>query len=107
MLAEDKFAVSAIFRRESPSWVDLRFGFSLLQFYNRTPLACRRNTSGKGVVSAILVRALLAAWLTRETRGETPSEFAFHLAIMTLPLFTAWRGHLLCCSTGCGGLGCF
>lgn len=39
--------------------------------------------------------ALLAAWLTRESRGETLYEFVFHLVITTLPLFAAWRGHLL------------
>ena len=39
--------------------------------------------------------ALLAAWLTRESRGETMYEFQFHLVIMTLPLFVAWRNHLL------------
>ena len=39
--------------------------------------------------------ALLAAWLTRDSRGETLYEFAFHLVIMTLPLFVAWRYHLL------------
>ena len=39
--------------------------------------------------------ACLAAWLTRETRGETISEFLFHLLILTLPLFVAWRMHLL------------
>lgn len=39
--------------------------------------------------------ALLAAWLTRDGRGETLYEFVFHLAITTLPLFVAWRGHLL------------
>jgi Flp pilus assembly protein protease CpaA len=39
--------------------------------------------------------ALLAAWLTRYSRGETPYEFVFHLAITTLPLLVAWRSHLL------------
>ena len=39
--------------------------------------------------------ALVAAWLTRESRGETPYEFVFHLAIMTLPLFLAWRYRIL------------
>jgi Flp pilus assembly protein protease CpaA len=45
--------------------------------------------------------ALLAAWVTRESRGETPYEFVFNsgwfvtAVIMTLPLFVAWRSHLL------------
>lgn len=39
--------------------------------------------------------ALLAAWLTRDSRGETLYEFVFHLVIMTLPLFVAWRYRLL------------
>lgn len=39
--------------------------------------------------------ALLAAWLTRESRGETLYEFVFHLVIMTLPLFLAWRYRIL------------
>jgi Flp pilus assembly protein protease CpaA len=39
--------------------------------------------------------ALLAAWITRQVRGETLYEFVFHLVIMTLPLFVAWRCHLL------------
>ena len=39
--------------------------------------------------------ALLATWLTRGARGETPYEFLFHLVIMTLPLFVAWRSHLM------------
>jgi Flp pilus assembly protein protease CpaA len=39
--------------------------------------------------------ALLAAWLTRDIRSETPYEFVFHLVIMTLPLFVAWRYHVL------------
>lgn len=39
--------------------------------------------------------ALVAAWLTRESRGETPYEFVFHLAIMTLPLILAWRYRIL------------
>ncbi len=29
------------------------------------------------------------------TRGETIDEFLFHLLILTLPLFVAWRMHLL------------
>lgn len=39
--------------------------------------------------------ALLAAWLTRDSRGETLYEFVFHLVIMTLPLFLAWRYRIL------------
>jgi Flp pilus assembly protein protease CpaA len=39
--------------------------------------------------------ALLAAWLTRDSRGETLYEFVFHLVIMTLPLFVAWRYRIL------------
>ncbi|MCU0486575.1 MAG: A24 family peptidase [Anaerolineales bacterium] len=39
--------------------------------------------------------AILAAWLTRESCGETMYEFVFHLVIMTLPLFVAWRYRLL------------
>jgi Flp pilus assembly protein protease CpaA len=39
--------------------------------------------------------ALLAAWLTRGARGDTPYEFLFHLGVMTLPLFVAWRSHLM------------
>jgi Flp pilus assembly protein protease CpaA len=39
--------------------------------------------------------ALVAAWLARENRGETPYEFVFHLVIMTLPLFVAWRYRVL------------
>jgi Flp pilus assembly protein protease CpaA len=39
--------------------------------------------------------AILAAWLTRESRSETLYEFGFHLVIMTLPLFIAWHYRLL------------
>jgi Flp pilus assembly protein protease CpaA len=39
--------------------------------------------------------ALLAAWLTRESRSETPYELVFHLVILMVPLFAAWRSHLL------------
>ena len=39
--------------------------------------------------------ALLAAWLTRESRGETLYEFVFHLVITTLPLLLAWRYRIL------------
>jgi len=39
--------------------------------------------------------ALVAAWLTRDSRGETFYEFVFHLAIMTLPLVLAWRYRIL------------
>jgi Flp pilus assembly protein protease CpaA len=39
--------------------------------------------------------ALLAAWLTRDSRSETLYQFVFHLVIMTLPLFIAWRYRLL------------
>jgi Flp pilus assembly protein protease CpaA len=39
--------------------------------------------------------ALLAAWLTRDSRGETFYEFVFHLVMMILPLFIAWRYQLL------------
>ena len=39
--------------------------------------------------------AILAAWLTRDSRGETLYEFVFHLVIMTLPLFIAWYYRLL------------
>jgi Flp pilus assembly protein protease CpaA len=48
-----------------------------------------------GLTLPAIPLALLAAWLTREGRGETPYEFVFHLVIMTLPLFAAWRSHLL------------
>ena len=39
--------------------------------------------------------ALLAAWLTRGSRAETLFEFVFRLFLLTLPLFIAWRNHLL------------
>jgi Flp pilus assembly protein protease CpaA len=39
--------------------------------------------------------ACLAAWLTRGTRPESNYEFLFHLVILILPLFVAWRMHLL------------
>ena len=39
--------------------------------------------------------AFLAAWLTRASRAETLFEFVFHLCLMSLPLFVAWRNHLL------------
>jgi Flp pilus assembly protein protease CpaA len=39
--------------------------------------------------------ALLAAWLTRSSRSETLYEFVFHLVIITLPLFVAWRYRVL------------
>lgn len=39
--------------------------------------------------------ALLAAWLTRESRIETIYEFVFHLMIMTLHLIVTWCCHLL------------
>jgi Flp pilus assembly protein protease CpaA len=39
--------------------------------------------------------ALLAAWLTQDLRGGTWFEFLFHLGFVTLPLFIAWRIHLL------------
>ncbi len=39
--------------------------------------------------------ALLAAWLTRDTRGETMDKFLFHLVLLILPLLFAWCYHLL------------
>ena len=48
-----------------------------------------------GLTLPAIPLAILAAWLTRDSRGETLYEFVFHLAIMTLPLFVAWRSHLL------------
>ncbi len=39
--------------------------------------------------------AFLAAWLTRDSRGESLYVFVFHLAIVILPLFAAWRSYLL------------
>ncbi len=52
-----------------------------------------------GLTLPAIPLALLAAWLTWESRGETPGdtpyEFAFRLAILTLPLFVAWRSHWL------------
>jgi Flp pilus assembly protein protease CpaA len=37
----------------------------------------------------------LSAWLVRGDQAETLDEFLFHLLILTLPLFIAWRNHLL------------
>ncbi len=48
-----------------------------------------------GLTLPAIPLALLAAWLTWESRGETLYEFVFRLAILTLPLFVAWRSHLL------------
>jgi len=48
-----------------------------------------------GLTLPAIPLAILAAWLTRESRGERLFEFAFHLVVMTLPLFVAWRSHLL------------
>ena len=48
-----------------------------------------------GLTLPAIPLALLAAWLTRGARGETPYEFLFHLGVMTLPLFMAWRARLL------------
>jgi len=45
-----------------------------------------RHVSNGLTLSAIPL-AILAAWLTRESRGERLFEFAFHLVVMTLPLF--------------------
>jgi Flp pilus assembly protein protease CpaA len=39
--------------------------------------------------------ALLAAWLTRESRDETMVEFLFHLVLIIFPLIIAWHHHLL------------
>ena len=39
--------------------------------------------------------ALLVAWLTRGSRAETLFEFVFRLFLVILPLFVAWRNHLL------------
>jgi Flp pilus assembly protein protease CpaA len=39
--------------------------------------------------------AILAAWLARDSRGETLFVFVFHVVMMTLPLFVAWRSHIL------------
>ncbi len=48
-----------------------------------------------GLTLPAIPLALLAARLTWQSRGETSYEFAFRLAILTLPLFVAWRSRLL------------
>jgi Flp pilus assembly protein protease CpaA len=37
----------------------------------------------------------LSAWLVRGDQAQTLDEFLFHLLILTLPLFIAWRKNLL------------
>jgi Flp pilus assembly protein protease CpaA len=48
-----------------------------------------------GLTLPAIPLAILAAWMTRELRGETRYEFLFHLVLLTLPLIVAWRNHLL------------
>jgi|GEM_PF-114008 len=55
----------------------------------------RTRHVSNGLTLPAIPLAILAAWLTRESRGERLFEFAFHLVVMTLPLFVAWRSHLL------------
>jgi Flp pilus assembly protein protease CpaA len=55
----------------------------------------RTHQVPNGLTLPAIPVALLAAWLTKDNRGETLYESLFHLAILILPLFLAWRSHLL------------